>query len=122
MSARSLPEYSSIMASCTMVSSRWVEGLSTGILAFSARMAMKKAAAASSREGSTMSRPVEATCSDMPPRAVVPVTRAMANMDRSMVGSTMEEMNISLLEPMPPKVEPASRAASAVKNLTIASR
>ena len=40
--ARLLPEYSSTIASWTIVSSRWVAGLSNGSLPVSARMMMKK--------------------------------------------------------------------------------
>ena len=43
ISARCRPEYSSTMASCTMVSSRCVAGLSTGMRAFSAIATMIKA-------------------------------------------------------------------------------
>ncbi|OPY28209.1 MAG: hypothetical protein A4E31_00870 [Methanomassiliicoccales archaeon PtaU1.Bin030] len=77
---------------------------------------MKKAAAARSRVGATRSQPPVAMPSAMSPREVVPATRAMAKMDSSMVGSTMEDMYISLLDPMPPNAEPVSRAASAMKN------
>ena len=41
-SARSGPAYSRIMASCTMVSSRWVAGLSTGSRPLSATMTMSR--------------------------------------------------------------------------------
>src|SRR6516165_184302 len=50
ISARCRPEYSSTMASCTMVNSRWVAGLSTGMRAFSAIATMIKASSASPSE------------------------------------------------------------------------
>ena len=58
MMANDLPEYSRTMASCTMVSSKWVAGLSKGTRAFSAMRQMKKAAAARKRLGWTRSKPV----------------------------------------------------------------
>ena len=51
MSARWRPEYSRIMASWIMVSSRWVAGLSTGMRAFSASSTMVNATAANARLG-----------------------------------------------------------------------
>ena len=45
--ARSGPEYSRIIASCTIVSSRWVDGLSTGSRPVSAMITTISATAAS---------------------------------------------------------------------------
>ena len=53
---------------------------------------------------------------------VVPVIKAMVNMASSMVGSTMAEIIISLLLPMPPKALPVSSAARVMKKRTMASR
>ena len=50
-SARSGPAYSRTIASWIIVSSRWVEGLSTGSRPLSATMTMSKAARANSRCG-----------------------------------------------------------------------
>src|SRR3989339_113850 len=49
-SARFLPDCSNIIASCTMVSSRWVSGLSIGILAVSVRSTMTNGIRSSQRE------------------------------------------------------------------------
>ena len=51
ISARWRPEYSRIIASWIMVSSRWVVGLSTGMRAFSASDTMVKATPAKARLG-----------------------------------------------------------------------
>jgi len=53
---------------------------------------------------------------------VEPATSATARTDISMAGSTMAAMYISLLEPIPPNVDPASNAAKAVNIRTVASR
>ena len=50
ISARCRPEYSSTMASCTMVSSRCVAGLSTGMRPFSAIATIMSANSASASD------------------------------------------------------------------------
>jgi hypothetical protein len=46
----------------------------------------------------------------------------MVNIESNMVGSTMADTVISRLLPMPPKDDPASRPARAMKNLIIPKR
>ena len=57
--ARWRPEYSSTIASCTMVSSRWVAGLSTGMRPFSASATMTRAISAMAERHAQPDRPVQ---------------------------------------------------------------
>ena len=118
--ARWRPEYSSTMASCTMVSSRWVAGLSTGMRAFSAIATMTSAI--STRPSETR-RP---TSGDAMKAATVaswvePATRARLKTIMIMAGSASEAIITSRLEPMPPKLVPTSMPASARKNRALPS-
>ena len=107
--ASSLPEYSRIMASWTMVSSRWVVGLSNGILAFSARSVIMNEQAASMRAGPTAATPMVAMASEMSPMSVpAPERTASVAMPSSRAGSISTDIIISRLLPIPPKVLPPS--------------
>ncbi len=110
--ARCRPEYSSTMASCTMVSSRWVAGLSIGMRPFSAMATNTKANSASA---SDTRRPTGASiiCAAMVESCVVPASRATVNTTSSMTGSASEAISISRDEPMPPNEVPTSIPASA---------
>ena len=120
MNARPRPEYSSIMASWTMVSSRCVVGLSKGILAFSARRVIMNDAPASMRAGPTAASPMAEMADDMLPMSVpAPESTARVAMDRSSAGSMSTDIIISLLLPMPPKVDPPSSPPSTIANLNI---
>ena len=103
------------MASCTIVSSRCVAGLSTGMRAFSASATMMSATSASPSE----TRKV--TCASMKSATaescVEPATRATVNTIMIMAGSASEANIISRLEPMPPKLVPTSMPTRARKNL-----
>src|SRR4051794_23973948 len=100
------------MASCTMVNSRCVAGLSTGIRAFSAMATMINANSASP---SDTLRP---TSDDTRKAAMVeswvePASSATVNTTMIMAGSASEAIIISRLEPMPPKLGPTSNPANA---------
>src|SRR5574344_1710789 len=64
------PEYSRIIASWTMVSSRWVVGLSKGILAFSARSVIMNDAPARISAGVSAANPISAMLAEIPPMSV----------------------------------------------------
>ena len=120
MNARPRPEYSSIMASWTMVSSRCVVGLSKGILAFSARRVIMNDAPASMRAGPTAASPMAEMADDMLPMSVpAPESTARVAMDRSSAGSMSTDIIISLLLPMPPNVDPPSSPPRTMANLNI---
>ena len=99
ISANDLPEYSSTIASCTMVNSRCVSWLSTGMREVSAIATIKTAIPAKRLD--TL-RPLPGTIH----RTKTAIKAA---------GSAKLEMNISRDDPIPPNEEPASRAASARK-------
>ena len=112
MSARWRPEYSSTIASWTMVSSRCVAGLSTGMRAFSAIATMMSATRASASEmlrpawGPSMKEEIEES-------SVEPAKRESVNTAISIAGSASVANIISRLDPMPPKLVPTSSPASA---------
>jgi hypothetical protein len=111
-SARCRPEYSRIMASWTMVSSRWVTGLSTGMRAFSASATITSACSDRASEtrtakGSAMKK------SATPASRVVPAAIASVSTISIMAGSARVAIIISRDEPMPPKLVPTSMPASA---------
>ena len=112
--ARCRPEYSRIMASCTMVSSRCVAGLSTGTRAFSAIATMTMA---TRPRPSETRKPTEVPSSfaAMIASEVVPTSSETVKITISMAGSASEAIISSRLEPMPPKLVPTSSPASAVK-------
>jgi hypothetical protein len=114
ISARWRPEYSSTIASCTMVNSRWVAGLSTGMRAFSAIATMTSASRASA---SDTRRPTSAVSMKRATEdsSVVPASSDRVNTIINMAGSASEAIIISRLEPMPPKLVPTSSPASARK-------
>src|SRR5664280_661469 len=92
--ARSGPEYSSTIASCTIVSSRWVDGLSTGSRPVSATITTIRATAASRLTGENTcagSSRVEVTIA---PRLVDPTGTAFGGM-----GASREATIIALVEP-----------------------
>jgi len=121
INARCLPEYSSIIPSWIIVSSRWVAGLSTGILPVSARAIRTNDSRAKAREGLSISGPCAITCTIWE-RDVDLHTRDTVNMAISMAGSAIDAMVFSRLAPIPPKAVPMSIPARAVKNLAIVNR
>src|SRR5665648_54213 len=116
------PEYSRSMASWIMVSSRWVEGLSTGIRPVSAMMMIKNATTANKYAGEIAPRPDAEAVWAISPRFVEPALIATANMESIIAGSTRAATNISLLEPIPPKALPVSSPTSTTKNRATAKR
>ena len=104
--AKDFPEYSSTMASCTMVSSRCVSRLSTGMREVSAIVTMKKA--------------IPAKMAEILKLPVLPIHSA--NTAIKAAGSAKLEINISRDDPMPPNALPASSPPSARKNRPRASR
>ena len=92
------------MASCTIVSSRWVAGLSTGMRAFSASATVMRADEREPKETRKL------TCVSMKSATVdswvEPATRATVKTIMIMAGSASEANIISRLEPMPPKRGP----------------
>jgi len=118
--ASSLPEYSRTMASWTMVSSRWVAGLSKGTLAFSASRVTRKDMVASMSAGPIMARPEVAMISDM---ELMPVPESVRTESVDMAsrsdGSISTDIIISLLLPIPPNADPPSRPPSTMQNLNM---
>ncbi len=97
-----------------MVSSRCVAGLSTGMRAFSAIATMMRANSASpseTRKPTSFDAMNAATVVSW----VEPAINASVNTAISMAGSASEAIITSRLEPMPPKLVPTSRPASARK-------
>ena len=120
ISARCRPEYSRIMASWTMVSSRWVVGLSIGMRPFSARATMIRATSARPSETRIPGSWVR-TKSAMPESWVVPANRATVKTIISMAGSARDAIIISRELPMPPKLVPTSMPARARKKRALPS-
>lgn len=118
--ASSLPEYSSTMASWTIVSSRWVAGLSNGTLAFSASRVTRNEMVASMSAGPIMARPDVAMISEMELMPVPESVRtASVEIASRSEGSISTDIIISLLLPMPPNADPPSRPPSTMQNLNM---
>ena len=115
--ARYGPEYSRIIASWIIVSSRCVAGLSTGSRPVSAIMAMRNAANASACPGPIAYAGIFKTDPAITPRLVEPVVSASARIATARVGSVSAATVISRLDPMPPNAVPGSRPPSARKNV-----
>jgi len=94
-----------------MVSSRWVEGLSTGSRPVSAVTTMVSATNASRLPGETSRPGLSALEETMAARLAECPGIDSANTASKIVGSTMAAMVISRLEPMPPKAVPVSQPA-----------
>ena len=120
ISARWRPEYSSTIASCTMVSSRCVAGLSTGMRAFSAiaTIISENSARPSDTRNPTSGEIMKPAMFES---WVEPATSATANTIISMAGSAREAIITSRLVPMPPKAVPMSMPASARKKRALPS-
>ena len=80
------PAYSSTIASCTMVSSRWVAGLSTGSLPVSATMTMTSATKARTPAGETTCPGLSMVCATTAPRLAEPTGTDNAKMASRMCG------------------------------------
>ncbi len=95
-----------------MVSSRCVAGLSTGMRAFSAIATMTSPMSARAIENRS---PTSDPCIDaaIEDSWVEPARRESVNTTISIAGSASEAINISRLEPIPPKLVPTSSPASA---------
>ena len=119
--ARWRPEYSSTIASCTMVSSRCVAGLSTGTRPFSAIATIISAISASASETRSPTWPFSMV-SAIVDNCVEPTISATENTSISIAGSASEAIIISRDEPMPPKLVPISIPASASANRALPSR
>ena len=111
--ARSGPAYSRIIASWIIVSSRWVDGLSTGSRPASAMVTTASATAASRLAGEITARGSCTVAPTMAARFVEPTRTDSANTDSRIVGSTSDITVISRLAPMPPNAVPVSSPASA---------
>ena len=83
---------------------------------------MKNAAKARKSVGLTRSGPPTTNVCEIPAKLVVPVIKAALKIDSGIAGSMMEEIIISRLLPIPPKVDPASKAAKVMKNRAVAKR
>ena len=112
-SARSGPAYSRTMASCTMVSSRWVAGLSTGSRPLSATMTMRREPRANSRCGVATDPGSARVARTMAGRFDEWAVADSARMVTSSAGSANAPMVTARLDPIPPKAVPASRPANA---------
>ena len=111
--AKCRPDASRIIASCTMVSSRCVAGLSTGMRAFSATATASKATAAKPSDTRNPSAPSW----KMPvitSRFVVPARMAKISATKTKAGSASAAKAISRVAPKPPKAVPTSIPASAM--------
>src|SRR5205809_2806271 len=113
--ARLGPEYSSTIASCSIVSSRWVEGLSTGMRPVSAITTMIKAENASTWTADISKKFWVAVQATIGPRLVNFAMTATAISDSSKGNSASTETMASRLAPMPPKLLPPSHAASSTR-------
>src|SRR5512140_303537 len=111
--ARYGPEYSSTIASWTIVSSRCVAGLSTGYRAVSPS-ATRASAATAGRSHGWATRPAPATES-MPSTVSEPDATANALKVTISAGSRKAEIVISRLAPMPPNALAESRPARTMK-------
>src|SRR5579875_2661198 len=120
--ASSGPAYSRIMASWTMVSSRWVDGLSTGIRPVSAITTITSATRARSRSGLAAHPGWATVAATMPGRLEVPAWIDRARMATSRAGSANAPMVMARLEPRPPNAVPASRPPRAKATDPINSR
>ena len=100
------------MASCTMVSSRCVAGLSTGIRAFSAMATITKPTSAMASDTRS---PTPGPCMNVATEEswVEPARSETVNAIISSAGSASEAIIISRLEPIPPKLVPTSSPARA---------
>ncbi len=96
------PAYSRTIASCTIVSSRWVAGLSTGSRPVSATMTITSAAKASNAASDTTCSGCVMVWATNAPRFAEPAGMDNAKTASKMVGSTSAAMVISRLAPMPP--------------------
>ncbi len=114
ITARCRPEYSRIIASCTIVSSRCVAGLSTGMRAFSAIATITSATSAIASDTRSPTPPCMNAATEE--SCVEPASSETVNAIISIAGSASDEIIISRLEPMPPKLVPTSRPASASMN------
>ncbi|CNU42614.1 Uncharacterised protein [Mycobacterium tuberculosis] len=105
------PAYSRTMASCTIVNSRWVAGLSTGSRPVSATMTITNATKASTPASDTTWPGWSIVLATSAPRLADPAGMDSANTASRIVGSTSAAMVISRLAPMPPKEVPVSMPA-----------
>jgi len=110
--ARSLPEYSRTIASWIMVSSRCVDGLSTGRRPVSAMITTANATAASRLAGESKWEGAAMVPATMSVRSDEPTRTDSAKIASRMVGSTRATMVVSRLAPIPPKAVPVSSPAS----------
>ena len=97
-----------------MVNSRCVEGLSTGIRPVSAMATNIRANKANTKEGLS-TKPSFKTWAIAPDKLVVEAVMVSVKIAINMAGSAIEEMVISLDEPMPPNAVPISNPAKARK-------
>ena len=119
--ARCRPEYSSTIASCTMVSSRCVAGLSIGMRAFSAIATQHEGDQRKAERDAQPDRRQSTNVSAMAESWVVPAISATVNTTSSIAGSASEAIIISREEPMPPNAVPTSMPASASAKRPVAS-
>src|SRR5450759_3904791 len=115
MQPRPGPECSSSMPSCSMVSSRWVSGLSTGMRPVSAGSSTSMAANPRKSAACQARTHDVPRCAARAPSSVVPAATAVENTTIIKTGSTSGASVISREAPMPPKAPPASSAPTAVR-------
>ena len=101
------------MASWTIVSSRWVAGLSTGSRPVSAMTTMTSAITASRLTGAAISDGVSIRARTISARVELPTGIDSAYTATRTVGSTRAAMVMCRLEPIPPNAVPESRPSSA---------
>jgi hypothetical protein len=112
--ARFFPDCSRIMASWTIVSSRCVSGLSTGILELSVMKIMMNGTNSSQRKIWFW---LSSDSLIISKKLMLSKLKATAAKTTMMVGSMIAEMLISRELPMPPNVLPASRPLREIKTL-----
>src|SRR5450759_1737622 len=109
------PECSSSMPSCSIVSSRWVSGLSTGMRPVSAGSSTSMAAKPRKSAACQARTHDVPRCAARAPSSVVPAATAVENTTIINTGSTSGAIVISREAPMPPNAPPASNAPIAVR-------
>src|SRR6266852_8569293 len=105
-----------------MVSSRCVDGLSTGSRPVSASVTTNNAANASRWPGPRAAAGSEIVRAAICEKLVDPALSANATIDNATVGSVSATTVISRLAPMPPNGDPVSSPASARKNVPSSNR
>jgi len=118
--ARCRPEYSRIIVSCTIVSSRCVDGSSIGILDVSTIIITTIARNTMIKTGWERGKTISFIFDMIIEIEVDPLTNPTVKIETRMEGSDRAEMIDSRLLPIPPNVLAVSRPARIMKNLPVA--